>query len=147
MSILVSRIKPSGSMFKVIGSTGKPVSISIISSPTRKGAPSNGEIIGPLLGPPISNSPPMNGSSVIKTSLGSINQVPASPLLAPALGMVFNCKPIRPEVSIKPPSPDSEPPLAVNSPLIRALFSANKITVPPSPLVPPSALIEAFSSR
>ena len=69
----------------------------------------------------------------------SISQVPPEPFGAEASGLAVNFKYCLPEVSIKPPSPEFAPPLAVKTPPISAVSSAHKTILPP----PPSCMASA----
>ncbi len=81
------------------------------------------------------------------TSAGSKSQRPDCPKEAPVSTLPI-CTPklILPEVSTKPPFPPNSPPLAKICPLKRVVSSAQRITLPPSPLVMASALITDVSS-
>ena len=75
-------------------------------------------------------------------SVGSMSQRPASPLAALAsTDPPAKSSDCLPELSTKPPSPPWAPPRAVIVPAKRVLWSAQTMTVPPSPWVSASASI------
>ncbi len=63
---------------------------------------------------------PPPAESVMTISSGSISQVPAAPFGAEASGLAFSVKRCLADVSMKPPSPEILPPLAVMTPFIFA---------------------------
>ena len=81
------------------------------------------------------------GTSTIVILFGSSSRVPLAPLGAVRSTLPVNARLSLPETSTKPPSPLSAPPRAVIVPPKRVPWSAQTMTVPPSPWVIASASI------
>ena len=78
----------------------------------------------------------------ISTSRGSSNHFPALPFAAPALIRIpSTSKNSLPEVSTKPPLPDTAPPLAEMVPYARVVLLDQRMTLPPLPVERASAQI------